>query len=320
MKNFKKLIKISYDFYIPMLIIVLSVMITIGHYDLQIKNTQNIINHEAAGYNLCRTLMGIVTQSSYFNFYMLLVMALMIVILKKLSFYGGRKIEFIDSLPLKKNTIVMFDYIMMLGIGIITILAYGIILACRQTSINIKIMNKTDSFDLNVLFSINGRLFLLLLEICIFYAIYFTLCYIGIYMAKNALAGAIFTGLTFAVIYELYSMMPGMEKCMYWFIPSLYFQEYKPYAILPSFCLLVLLIILLVYVAGSRDNSTSILFVTKAAVWWLICVIALIYFIIITMKEPLFILLAFAVPLCIIVFMHIKHTKHIESTNNWEVK
>lgn len=324
MKNFKKLAKVSYDFYLPMLFIVLFTMTSMGYYDIRITSIQDLISRESVGYNLCETLQGTIIGGSYFNFYMLLVMTILIVFLRKLTFYNGRTIEFFDSLPIKKNAIVIFDYIMMLGIGVITILIYGIMLSLRQTDINIKIMNQTDSFDMHVLFSINGKLFLMVLELCIFFAIYYTLCYIGITMAKNALIGAIFTGLSgYSIYYLLLNVLDEVvygEAFTYFVIPSLYFEQYKPSAILPACILLALLIILLIYIANSRNNESDHLFVIKAPYLCIILAVIIIYDFVIMGQSPLFIILVTAISLCAIILIYTILNKSDKVTDHWEVK
>ncbi|MGN0393794.1 MAG: hypothetical protein ACI4EF_00355 [Coprococcus sp.] len=325
MKHFKKLAKISYDFYLPMFIIVLFVMVILGHYDIRSINIHNLISNESAGYNMCHILKGTIIGESYFNFYMLLVITIIITVFRKLFFYDGRKNEFFDTLPFKKNVIVMFDYIMTLSIGLITILVYGIMLSYKQTNINIKIMNKTDAFDLNVLFSINGKLFLLILEICIYFTLYFTICYIGIYLTKNAFAGILFTGLICACLYTIFCYLPSNNICEYYLIPALYFENYNPAAIFPACCVTFLLIIILRFVADYRDNSAGLIFAVKGVKWIAlfsaILMIALFSAVLIYEQAVSFGCLPVTViPLCVIIFICIIHTRRVKSANKWEVK
>lgn len=172
MKDYIRLIGQRKGFYLTMLIISLLITIigTNFHINISMETKQNFVSH----------LDNLVNQYSVVGFAFVIVMVFCMILLNKFQMNDVKTKEFLETLPVKKSTLELYDYLVLSGILLLDGLISGHIHIVR---FSIKAVGEWSQLVIMFLYV---------------FAIY-TFLYLCMSEFKNLIAGATFSGLLVAV-------------------------------------------------------------------------------------------------------------------------
>lgn len=197
MKGFVKLTKETWKFYLTVLIVSLLFVIGSSLYlcnELKFKYTDDMSSFNADGIVFDSLIVDKAQNNDVLGFFTVIAGIMIVLLIRHFFFINQRTKEFQSFLPVKQRTWVIYDFVSMLGIIIVSFLVMTGIFLSAQTRYN-KDMLKAAS--LHHIEGMNDGLIALaneeMLKCILYYFIFilfvFTLIYLGVLVCRNSLAG-----------------------------------------------------------------------------------------------------------------------------------
>ena len=216
MAGFAKMTKVTKQFYLVALLVVLLLTVADSLYVCMDDNTafngkvffydmgsisqeqfiEKIGSNLSRGKDIANIYCDKVNDFEMFGYYPMLLVLIIILLVKQCAFFNVRSAEFKQTFPVKQSVQILHDYLSVLGILVLSALLQLGIFLVYQTSFNMEMLKTAKSFSVasaseQIIGSANEKLMLYWAVYLLYIIAAYTWIYMGMILAKNPIVGVI---------------------------------------------------------------------------------------------------------------------------------
>lgn len=223
MNGFAKLTRETWKFYLGVLVISLVCVISNSLYLCGETKFQYVDDNScfyAEGIKLSSLIVDKAEGYDLISFFTVIAGIIIVLSIRHIPFMEQRGKEFQVFLPVKQRTIILHDFLCMIGIIVISFLAMTGIFLSAQTKYNKDMLeaayiHNIDGMNDNLVILANKELLQYIFCYFLFILLFFAIIYLGIVVCKNCMAGMLIAICTWRFV------MFFLEE-VYWFLSSYY--------------------------------------------------------------------------------------------------
>lgn len=228
MKGFAKLTKVTWQFYLVALIIMLlftaadSLYVCIEdnsayggklfHYSMEEDSAEQFLEKNGgilySGKDISVVYCDKARDYEVFGYHLMLLLLIVIILLKQCVFMDVRTAEFQRTFPVKQWVQVLHDYLAVLGIIVLPALLQLGIFVAYQTTYNTETLKTAELFSITggseaIIAQSNEHLLLFWGIYFLYVAVAYTWIYVGMLLAKNPIVGVVLSIIAKVGVYNL---------------------------------------------------------------------------------------------------------------------